>query len=310
MKNKTVGVTMMLITTIIWGTAFVAQRLGSNYLGAFTFNGIRFLLGALVLLPFIFLRNSRRSGRGAGESGPKAGGGRMLLTAGIVTGALVYVTVSLQQVGIAYTTAGKAGFVSVLYIVIVPVIGLCLGRHIRVRTWLCIALATAGLYFLCMNEKRFTLGLGDTLMLLSTVTTAFNILATDYYSTRVDCVKLSCLQLVVCGVLSLGTAFLFEKPTAQAVLEAAGPILYTGILSCGVAFTLKISAQKVVPPVATSLILSLQSVFSVLAGWLFLQETLSGREAVGCALMFVAIVLAQLPARKKNRRTDTVKALD
>ena len=306
MKNKTVGGILLLITTLIWGTAFVAQRLGANYLGAFTFNGIRFLLRALVILPFILLRNSCASGRGE----EKVHGGRTLWAAGIITGVLVYVTVSLQQVGIAYTTAGKAGFVSVLYIVIVPVIGLCLGRHIRVKTWLCIALATVGLYFLCMNEKRFTLGLGDTLMLLSTVTTAFNILVTDYYSTRVDCVKLSCLQLTVCGVMSLATALLFEKPTMQEVLEAAGPILYTGILSCGVAFTLKISAQKSVPPVATSLILSLQSVFSVLAGWLFLQETLSVREGVGCGLMFAAIILAQLPAKGKARQTETAKASD
>ena len=309
MKNKTVGLIMLLITTLIWGTAYVAQRLGANYLGAFTFNGIRFLLGALVILPFILLRNSRASGRGA-EENEKAKSGRALVTSGIVPGVLVYVTVSLQQVGIAYTTAGKAGFVSVLYIVIVPVIGLCLGRHIRAKTWLCIALATAGLYFLCMNEKQFTLGFGDTLMLLSTVTTAFNIQITDYYSTRVDCVKLSCLQLAVCGVLSLATALLFEKTTMQAVLEAAGPILYTGILSCGVAFTLKISAQKVVPPVATSLILSLQAVFSVLSGWLILRETLSVREGVGCGLMFVAIVLAQLPAKGKNKQAQTVKASD
>jgi len=210
-------------------------------------------------------------------------------------------------VGIAFTTAGKAGFVSVLYIVVVPVIGLFLGRHIPARTWGCIALATVGLYFLCMSEK-LTLGFGDTLMLLSTVSTAVNILATDYYSTRVDCVKLSCLQLVICGAMSLATALLFEKPTMQAVLEAAGPILYTGVFSCGVAFTLKISAQKSVKPVATSLILSLQSVFAVLAGWLFLRETLVVREAAGCALMFVAIVLAQLPARKKtaSRKAEKV----
>jgi len=213
---------------------------------------------------------------------------------------VLFATAALQQIGIAYTTVGKAGFVNALYIVIVPILGLFFGKRVRPRTWGCIALATVGLYFLCMNGK-FSLGFGDAFVLISAFTTSIHILVIDYYSPKVDGVKLACLQFIVCGALSSAAALVFERPEPQTVLAAAGPILYTGILSCGVAYTLQVLGQKYVPPVVTCLILSLEAVFSVLSGWIVLKETLSARELTGCVLMFTAILCSQLPAMGKNK---------
>ena len=306
MKNKTAGAFMLLTATLIWGTAFVAQSLGAGYLGPFTFNGIRFLIGALVLLPFILVTKYHKNGRQTRENRAQSGDRLRILKAGGACGVLIFGMAALQQVGISYTTVGKAGFVSALYVVMVPILGLFFGRRVGARTWVCIALATAGLYFLCMKE-RISLGFGDALMLISAFVTAIHILVTDYYSSKVDCLQLSCLQLFVCGALSLAAAFIFEKPSLPSILAAAAPILYMGILCCGAAFTLKTLGQKNVPPTAASLILSLESVFSVLSGWVFLKETLSLREAAGCALMFGATVLSQLPESKREKKMETAK---
>ena len=292
MKNRTIGLIMLTIATLIWGTSLVAQRLATSNIGAFTFNAVRFLIGALALLPFILITDYHKSKLQTSYNRFKTKD-ILQIKGGLICGCILFATASLQQTGIIYTTVGKAGFITALYIVIVPVLGLFLGRHIHLQIWGCIFLATFGMYLLCVNEK-FTIGFGDTLVLICAFSTAIHILTIDYFSSKVDCVKLSCLQFLVCGILSSAAAFIFEKPELQSLINASGPIIYTGILSCGIAYTLQALGQKYVSPVAASLILSFESVFSVLSGWIMLRETLSIREVLGCVLMFIAIIVSQI----------------
>ena len=205
---------------------------------------------------------------------------------------------SLQQIGIQYTTAGKAGFITAFYIVIVPVLGIFLRKKIGWKVWFAVAVALAGLYFLCITE-RFTIGKGDILIFLCALVFSLHILMIDYFSPKVDGVKMSCIQFFVCGIASLPFMFALETPKIGAMIAGWMPLLYAGVLSCGVAYTLQIIGQKNVNPAIASLILSLESCFSVLAGWLVLGERLSVRESVGCVLMFAAIILAQLPEKKE-----------
>ena len=204
---------------------------------------------------------------------------------------------SLQQIGLKYTTAGKAGFITAFYIVIVPVLGIFLHKKIGWKIWLAVVLALAGLYFLCITES-FSIGKGDVLIFLCALIFAVHIMVIDYFSPKVDGVKMSCIQFFVCGILSLPFMFTIETPKAVAMTAAWMPLLYAGVLSCGVAYTLQILGQKNVNPAVASLILSLESCFSVLAGWIVLGERLSLRESAGCVLMFAAIILAQLPDKK------------
>lgn len=291
MKNKTIGGIMLIIATLIWGTSLVAQRLATGHIGPFTFNAVRFLIGALALLPFILITDYHKNRLQTSDNRFETKD-ILQIKGGLICGCILFATASLQQIGIIYTTVGKAGFITALYVVIVPVLGLFFGRHIHLQILGCIFLATFGMYLLCINEK-FTLGFGDTLVLICAFSTAVHILTIDYLSSKVDCVKLSCLQFFVCGILSSIAAFIFEKPELQSLMNASGPIIYTGILSCGVAYTLQALGQKYVSPVAASLILSLESVFSVLSGWIMLGETLSIREILGCIMMFTAIIVSQ-----------------
>ena len=304
MREKTIGGVMLTIATLIWGTSLVAQSIGTNLIGPFTFNAVRFLIGAFVLLPLISIKGYQKSKHQIKFGNPPKRN-YPLIKGGLICGAIIFVTASLQQTGIAYTTVGKAGFITALYIIIVPVIGLFLGRRINLKTWGCILLATMGMYLLCIDEK-LVLGFGDTLVLLCALSTSIHILTIDFYSSKVDCIKLSCLQFLVCGVLSLAAAFMFESPQLKSVISAGVPILYTGILSCGIAYTLQTVGQKNVSPAAACLILSLESVFSVLFGWIVLKETLNSKEAVGCALMFLATVISQIIALNKQKR-KTIK---
>ena len=216
-------------------------------------------------------------------------------------GLLLFVASSLQQIGIQYTTAGKAGFVTACYIIIVPVLGIFLKKRIGLPVWAAVALSITGLYFLCITEG-FSVGKGDTIIFLCAVVFAVHILVIDYFSPRVDGVKMSCIQFFVCGIASLPFMFALEEPTIKGMVEGYGPLLYAGVMSCGVAYTLQIVGQKNVNPAIASLILSLESCFSVLAGWIILGERLSAREIFGCILMFGAIILAQMPGREEEAR--------
>jgi len=286
---------MLVLTAFIWGTAFVAQSVGMDYLGPFTFNGVRSLIGGAALLPCIWLF---QKGKGKATEKPSRGARKELIAGGIACGLLLFAASSLQQIGIQYTTAGKAGFITAFYIVIVPVLGMFLHKKISGKVWGAVAIALAGLYFLCITEK-FAVGKGDILIFLCALVFSIHILVIDYFSPKVDGVKMSCIQFFVCGIVSLPPMFFTETPKIGAIVEGWAPLLYAGVL-CGVAYTLQIIGQKNVNPAVASLILSLESCFSVLAGWMVLGEKLSMRESVGCVLMFAAIILAQLPDRKKE----------
>lgn len=298
MRTRIIGSAALLTATLIWGTSLVAQSLGNAYVGPFTFNAARFFIGAFILLPVILAAHCR-GGRRRADNPASPPQRNLLLWGGVLCGCIVFVTASLQQVGIAYTTVGKAGFITALYIILVPVLGLFRGKRVGGRIWACIALAVVGMYLLCI-QGTFSLGLGDSLVLLCACSTAVHILAIDYFSCRVNCVNLSCIQFLTCGTLSLVVSLVFERPSAAALISAAAPILYTGIFSCGIAYTLQAVGQKHVSSVSAALILSLESVFSALSGWVLLGETLSIRELLGCTVIFAAILAAQIPMKRKD----------
>ncbi len=291
------GSLLLMLTALVWGVAFVAQSVGTGYVGPFTFNAVRMLIGGLVLLPWILVRD-RKSGRQAKRAAD--GSLRKLVLGGLCCGLALCAASNLQQIGIAYTTVGKAGFITALYIVIVPVFGLFMGRKPGIPAWLGVALAVAGLYFLCMTEG-FSVGRGDLYVMACAFVFAVHILLVDYFSPYMDSLKLSCLQFLSGGLLSGAAALLWEPVSLSALLSAWVPLLYAGVLSCGVGYTLQVVGQKDLDPTAASLILSLESVFSVLAGLVLLGQKLSGREIVGCVLMSAAIVLAQIPAKGPER---------
>ncbi len=286
---------MLLLTAFIWGTAFVAQSVGMDYLGPFTFNGVRSLIGGVALLPCIWLLRMLNKKEDEQKVQREK---KNLIQGGIACGLLLFAASSLQQIGIQYTSAGKSGFITAFYIVIVPVLGIFLHKKIGWKVWIAVLLALAGLYFLCITEK-FTIGKGDILIFLCALVFSLHIMVIDYFSPKVDGVKMSCIQFFVCGIVSIPFMFVLETPNVTDIVAGWMPLLYAGVLSCGVAYTLQIIGQKNVNPAIASLILSLESCFSVLAGWAVLGEHLSARESVGCVLMFVAIILAQLPDKKK-----------
>ena len=287
---------LLLLTATIWGVAFVAQSVGMDYVGGFTLNMARSLIGSAVLLPVIWFmgRNSSKKAEEAQGSSSR----KDLLWGGLACGILMCLASNFQQFGIKYTTVGKAGFITACYIVLVPILGLFLKKKCSPFIWPAVAMSVAGLYLLCITDG-FSIGKGDILVLICAVLFSFHILVIDYYSPKVDGVKLSCIQFLVCGILSGVPALIFEKPEMSAVLTAWQPILYAGVMSCGVAYTLQIIGQKNMNPTVASLILSLESCISVLAGWVILGQQLSAREIAGCVIMFVAIILAQLPQKEK-----------
>lgn len=289
MKNNI----LLVLTALIWGCAFVAQSVGMDYVGPFTFNMARFLIGAIVLLPVIwFMDRQRKTGaeKGAGQ--------KTLIIGGICCGIALAVASTLQQWGILFTTVGKAGFITAMYIVIVPLLGVFIGKKVRPLIIGCVAIAVVGFYFLCMTES-LRLGLGDFLVLLCAIAFSIHILVIDHFSPKVDGVKMSAIQFLTAAIISAVPTLLWEQPVFTEILQAWQPVLYAGVMSCGVAYTLQIIAQKNADPTVASLLLSLESVFSVLAGWVLLGQGLSLKEMFGCVLIFCAIILAQLPEKKK-----------
>lgn len=298
--NKTKNTFLLLLTAFIWGIAFVAQSVGMDYVGPLTFNASRFIIGAIFLIPCIaFLdKLKEKENQAACKNIPAAPQNKkVLIIGGICCGIAIAAASTLQQYGIAYTTVGKAGFITALYIVIVPILGIFLKRKPRLIIWFSVLLALVGLYFLCMTDS-LSFSKGDTLVLLCAFVFSLHIMIIDHFSPMVDGVRMSCIQFAVAGVLCGIPALIFEHPTFSSLIAAWAPILYAGILSCGVAYTLQIVAQKNYDPTVASLLLSLESVFSVLAGWVILHQALSPREIFGCVLVFIAIILVQLPAPK------------
>ncbi len=361
---------LLFLTAVIWGVAFVAQSAGMEYIGPFTYNGVRCILGGLVLIPCVILLAGMQAGReqdretckesrradapldGAQGEDVQSGaepvaarqtqdvghkgretkdGWKMLLTGGLCCGVLLFAASNFQQFGIQYTTVGKAGFITAMYILLVPLFGLFAHKKVGWKVWIGVGFAVCGLYKLCMsvdpgrifadlqeygagyvgrNAAAYGLafGKGDMLVLICACIFSLHILVIDYFSPKVDGVKMSCIQFWICGILSMICAFLLEKPDFSAVLSAWKPVCYGGIMSCGVAYTLQIVGQKDMNPTVASLILSLESVVSVIAGFLILRQSMSMRELQGCCLMVVAIVLAQLPDRRRQHDSGKKQA--
>ena len=298
---------LLLLTAIIWGSAFVAQSVGMEHVEPFTFTFTRSIIGGVVLIPVIILLRKtdsaamRRDSQGKDFAGIK-GITKYEWLGGICCGIALCAASNFQQIGMLHTTVGKAGFITALYVVIVPILGLFLRKRVPALIWFCVVLSVAGLYLLCMPKGAFSLAQGDVLVLICALLFSFHILIIDYFSPKGDGVVISCIQFFVCGILS-GIIMLFvENPTFANIMDAKWSILYAGALSSGVAYTLQVVAQKGVNPTVASLILCLESVVAVLAGWIILGDKLTSRELAGCILMFVAIVLAQLPTPKKERK--------
>jgi drug/metabolite transporter (DMT)-like permease len=280
---------LLLVAAAIWGFTFVAQRVGMEYVGPFTFNGVRFLLGALSLLPVLYYFENL-SGRRLSAPSHDFG---FLLRWGLAAGVLLFCGSSLQQIGLVYTTAGKAGFITGLYIIIVPMLGLIWRQQTRISTWIGAVVAVIGLYFLSITEN-FGLAYGDFLELIGAFFWAGHVLLIGWLSPKVHALRLSVLQFTCCALLSLIAALMFEEIDPAAVQAAAVPIFYAGILSVGIAYTLQVVAQRNAPAAHAAIILSLEAVFAVLGGWLLLQETLSSRGLLGCGLMLAGMLISQL----------------
>ena len=292
---------LLFLTAVIWGVAFVAQSAGMAYVGPFTYNGVRSILGGLVLLPCIVLLDKIRGVTKESVNGIHQR--NQLLTGGLCCGLILFAASSFQQLGIQYTSVGKAGFITAMYILLVPIMGLFIHKKVGLKVWIGVAFAVCGLYLLCMNGG-LRLERGDALVLVCALIFSLHILVIDYFSPKVDGVRMACIQFWVCGILSMICSFLLESPQLHSILTAWKPVCYGGIMSCGVAYTLQIVGQKDMNPTVASLILSLESVVSVIAGFLILHQTMSRRELLGCCLMVVAIVLAQLPNRSETCMID------
>ena len=290
---------LLVLTALVWGCAFVAQSVGAEHVGAFTFLACRSWLAGVTLLPVIALLRARQRRPESAAESPAPQSRRALLTGGIACGCFLFLASSAQQIGVASTTTAKAGFITAMYVIIVPILSLVLGRRVGKKIWLCVAMSVVGLYLLCIAGS-LSLSRGDAMVLLCALLFAGHIMTVDHFSPKMDGVQLSCIQFFTTAILATVCMFLFEHPTAAALQSAFLPILYAGILSSGVGYTLQIVAQKGLNPTIASMAMSLESVFSALAGWVILGQGLTAREFSGCALMFAAIILAQLPDRKRS----------
>lgn len=309
---------MLVLTAMVWGGSFVAQKSGMELIGPFAFNGIRTIIGGIVLIPLIMVLDRMKSKKQASVPAVKADAAdsalseadkkndqKLLITGSICCGLALLVAGMLQQIGMMYTTAGKAGFITALYVVLVPIFGRILGKKIRPLIWLCVLASAFGLYLLCMPASGGFghINKGDLIVLACALCFAVHILLIDYFSPKVDGVRLSCLQFFIAGILCVILMFPldpvlgYDIPSLSQLLDAWIPIVYAGALSCGAGYTMQIVAQADTDPAVASMILCLESVFAVIAGMLILGESLSLREASGCIIMFAAILAAQLPAK-------------
>mgnify|MGYP000000817972 FL=1 len=295
---------LLLLAAFIWGIAFVAQSVGMDYMGPCTFNAARFLIGGIVLLPVIWTKERMEAKKGAADASAKKNKSGVLLPGGVCCGIALCAASLLQQFGIRYTSVGKAGFLTTLYIVIVPLLGIFVRRIPGVKVWCSVVVALIGMYLLCISGS-VRIGLGDALVIGCAFVFSIHIMVVDHFAEQVDGVKLSCLQFLTSGVICLVLAFLTEHPSWDALFAGIVPVLYAGVLSSGVGYTLQVVGQKKVEPTAASLILSMESVFSVLAGWVILGQKLSARELLGCVLVFAAVICVQLPDKKKTKQVET-----
>ena len=298
MTNQTKNSMLLMLCALIWGTAFVAQSAGSG-MGAFSFLAGRSWMAVLVLIPTVKAFDALHHRQGKPKTAAER---KQLLKAGLVCGTLLFLASAAQQLGITLDpSTAKAGFLTAMYVVLVPVFGLFLGRKGSAQLWVSMAIAVVGLYLLCMKDGFGSIQSSDWLLLLCAVLFSFQIMAVDHFSPQMDGVRLSLVEFFVVSVESTVAALLFEQPAMAEFVTFAGPILYCGIMSSGVAYTLQILGQRDLNPAVASLIMCLESVFSALGGWLLLHQSLSLRESSGCVLLFAAVVLAQLPLGRLMR---------
>lgn len=320
MSKRTKGNLLLLLTSFIWGSAFVAQSSGMDYVGPYTYNMARNVLAFLFLIPVIYVIGKKKgvtdnagSGTGIDDVASREANwksillpDRTTLVGGIYCGLVMAVASSLQQIGITMTTAGKAGFITALYIILVPLMGVFIGKKIPRIIWFCVVLAMAGFYLLCVKEG-FSISKGDILVLFCSVGFSVHIMTIDHFTSKgVDGVKMACIQFAVAAIVMTPVMFLLENPSVSGLLSAWMTIAYAGILSSGVGFTLQIVAQKDTDPTTATLIMSLESVFAAVSGCLFLNEVLLPKEILGCILVFVAVILAQVPLPVKSKEKRTV----
>jgi len=292
MSKKLQGSIMLAIAALVWGTSFVAQRVGMDDIGPITFTCVRSFIGAIALLPVALLFEKRPEN--------KAKNKKDLIKGSVICGCLLSVATTLQQIGVKYTTAGKAGFITALYIVLVPIVGFLLfKKRPAFNVWIAVCIALCGMYLLCITDG-FSLATGDMWVLGCSFVFTFHILFIDIYAPKCNGVMLSCLQFAIAGVITFVAMFIFEKPDISAILNCAFPLIYVGVMSSGVAYTLQILGQERVEPTISVLIASFESVFAAISGWIILNEGMSARELLGSGLMFVAVILSQLNLKKKK----------
>ena len=295
MNTKLKGNLILLITAIIWGTSFVAQRVGVEELKPSLFIGIRSVIGAVVLIPFIliFCRKNLKDRKKLTET----------IKGGLVCGVILCFASSFQTWGLEFrsVTAGKAGFITALYMIMVPVFAVFLGKKLNLQTVAGVIIALIGMYLLCMTEESFAFGTGELLVLICSVLYTFHILAIDKYTPHTDGITMSCIQFAVAGIINLVYYFIaYGTPEIFCVTSNWLPLAYSGALSCGIAYTLQIIGQKYADPTPASIIMSLESVFAAIGGWIILSEGMSIVEILGCVIMFTAIIIVQIPAKQKN----------
>lgn len=286
------GSLILMLTALVWGSGFVAQSAGMELIEANTFNGLRMLLGSLVLLP-LALRAEKSTDTQAAK-----GNRKMLFVSAVICGCVLCAASTIQTWGLAYTTAGNSGFITAMYMIFVPIIGIATGKKISLKTFVCAAIALFGMYLLCLYGSDIEINFGDALTLVCALLFSVHILLIDRFIPEVNAIQFSCLQFFVCGVINIIFMFILENPSFEVIKSCAVPIIYSGLFACGIGYTLQPIGQKYAEPTTASIIMSLESVFALIFGILILHEPISLHELLGCIIMFAAIILIQLPDKK------------
>ena len=282
------GSLILILTAIVWGSGFVAQSAGMEYIGANTFNGIRMLIGSVVLLP-IALRKPKN------QAVSSSANNKLLLKSGVMCGIVLCAASTIQTWGLAYTTPGKSGFITAMYMIFVPIISIFLGKKITPRTIICALIALAGMYMLCMTGNQGAVNFGDALTLVCAILFSIHIILVDNLSTDIDAIKFASLQFFVCGIINIVIMFIFEHPSFSIIKQCTVPILYSGLFACGIGYTLQPIGQRYAEPTAASIMMSLESVFALIFGIIILHDSPTAIELLGCFVMFAAIIIIQLP---------------
>lgn len=290
------GEIFLFITAFIWGTTFVAQSQAMDYIGPFTFNASRSFIGAIAV--YIIINVSEYLNKEKQQD--KKENNRLFIKGGVICGMILFTSAGFQQVGLQHTDVSKAGFITTLYIIFVPIIGIFLKKKAGSKVWISVIIAMIGMYLLSIKDG-FTIEFGDACILMCAFVFSFQIIIVDRYSSITNAVKMSCVQLTVCGIASFIAAIIFENISISKIMEAIYPILYAGFISSGIAFTFQMIGQQYTKPAVSSLIMSLESVFAALGGWLLLNEKLSQKELIGCALVFLAVIIAKMPTTKTDK---------